>query len=958
MSLNVFEVFAKIGLDTKEYEKGLNDSKSKLSGLGKSIKSGLATAAKVGLAATTAAIGVTTAAVAGLTKEAISSYKEYEQLEGGVKKLYGNMGLSVEEYAKINNKSVSEVQSEWEKLGRAQDEVLKNAQNAYKTAGMSANQYMETATSFSASLIKSLGGDTKKAAEMTDVAMKAIADNYNTFGGDIGMIQGAFQGFAKQNYTMLDNLKLGYGGTKTEMEKLIKDANEYAKANGKAADLSIDSFADIVQAIQLIQEKQQIAETTAREAMTTIEGSANATKAAWQDVLIAIGKGEGIGSAFDGLITALFGEEEGQGLLNLVIPRLQTVFDGISKFVDKAAPLLADKLPKFLDSVLPGVLNAGSTLIMNLSKGLVNALPFLVNTAADITLKLLNAVLSLAPELARAGISIIENLVLSIEKAAPQLLKLGNDILSMLISGITTNFSSFLNNTILLLSKAADYLISNLDPIIDVGLELLMALAQGFGDNLPLFISKFLELKSKLIETFTKPETLKKLIEAGKEIITALWDGIKESIPIIMENLQTAFEGFVEIVKGIDWEKLGTDIIEKVKEVFGSVNWEEIGSNIITLICNGIEFLADTIPTLLQNVAETAKEWFESVDWEQVGTDILDFICDALGKLSETVMGIIQEVDWEQLGSDIITFIGEGIDTLAEEIPKAVQAIAEKAKEWFEGVDWEGLATNVINFIKDGLANLIEEIPAKMKEIATKGKEWFESVDWVGIGNHVVDFIINGLVDYYTHLPDMLKKIGEEASEWIKGIDWEQVGKDLITVIITGIDIFYHKIPQKLFEIGKHAVEKIMETDWVEVGKNIIRSIIEGVVKIGSALGDAIVRVAKGGYEATKTYYEVNSPSRKMMWIGEMLDKGLAEGIADNADLVSKQIEKSYNFDDVISRQGLNVDTFNNSASTNSMGGGFVQNLTINAPQELDPSEIARQTRNANRELVLQMRLA
>lgn len=937
MSLNVFEVFAKIGLDTKEYEKGLNDSKSKLSSLGNSIKSGLATAAKVGLAATTAAIGVTTAAVAGLSKEALASYKDYEQLEGGVKKLYGNMGLSVEEYAKINNKSVSEVQSEWEKLGRAQDEVLKNAQNAYKTAGMSANQYMETATSFSASLIKSLGGDTMKAAEMTDVAMRAIADNYNTFGGDIGMIQGAFQGFAKQNYTMLDNLKLGYGGTKTEMEKLIKDANEYAKANGKAADLSIDSFADIVQAIQLIQEKQQIAGTTAREAMTTIEGSANATKAAWQDVLIAIGRGEGLENALDGLITALFGEEEGQGLVNQVIPRLQTVFDGISKFVDKAVPLLSKKIPDLLNSVLPSVLESGKSLIINLSRGIVDALPMIADTAIQVGLELVNSILSLIPDILSAGGKIISTLVSSLVKAAPELLKAGKTILDMLISGIKNNTSSFLKNVITFIADAADYIIDNLDSIIGVGLEIMLALAKGFADNLPLLVSKYLELQDMLKKKII--DNLPAIIETGKTILMALWEGIQESLPIIADYLR--------------------ETAEKAKEFFANVDWKQLGSDIITFIGQGIELLADTIPPILKQVAETAKEWFESVDWAQVGTDILNFISDALGKLSETVMGIISSVDWAKLGSDIITFISEGINSLGEIIPEAVQAIALKAKEWFEGVDWEGIATNVINFILTGLSNLVETVPQKLKEIATTAKEWFESIDWVSIGNHVIDFIINGLVDYYTHLPDKLREIGNKAAEWIKGIDWEQVGKDLVTYIITGLDLLFNDIPDKLGQIATHAVEKIMETDWVAVGINIIKGIIEGVTKIGGALGGAIVKVAKGGYEAIKDYEDINSPSKRMMWIGEMMDKGLAKGIKDNADLINKQIKDSYNFEDIIKNQQMNVSA---NISTNGGGafssGGMVQNLTINAPQELDPSEIARQTRNANREFMLNLRMA
>lgn len=192
---------AKLSIDSSEYESGLDEAESKAKGLGKGLKGAMI--------AGVAAIGAAASAVGVLAKKSVEGYAEYEQMVGGIKKLYGNMGQSLEEYAESTGQSVSAARKEWENLDKAQSMVLSNAQKAYQTTGMSATQYMETATSFSAALINSLEGNTVAAAKQTDVAMRAIADNFNTFGGDIGMIQGAFQGFAKQNYTMLDNLKLG-----------------------------------------------------------------------------------------------------------------------------------------------------------------------------------------------------------------------------------------------------------------------------------------------------------------------------------------------------------------------------------------------------------------------------------------------------------------------------------------------------------------------------------------------------------------------------------------------------------------------------------------------------------------------------------------------------------------------------------------------------------------------------
>lgn len=194
--MSLYELAARITLDTSEYDRGLEKSKSSLSKFGSVAQKGLSSFAKISAGALAAA----TAGVGALMKKSVEGYAEYQQMVGGVQKLYGNMGMSLEDYAKTMGKSTNEVKTEWSKLDKAQNIVLNNAKTAYKTSGMSANQYMQTATTFSASLIKSLNGDSVKAAELTDVAMRSISDNWNTFGGDLGMIQSAYQGFAKQNY--------------------------------------------------------------------------------------------------------------------------------------------------------------------------------------------------------------------------------------------------------------------------------------------------------------------------------------------------------------------------------------------------------------------------------------------------------------------------------------------------------------------------------------------------------------------------------------------------------------------------------------------------------------------------------------------------------------------------------------------------------------------------------------
>ena len=280
--------------------------------MGSSIKTGLATAAKVGTAAvTTAAAGV-----AALTKASVQNYAQYEQLVGGVDTLFKNSSKKVQEYAS----------------------------NAYKTAGMSANEYMETVTSFSASLLQSLENDTEMAAEYANMAITDMSDNANKMGTSMEMIQNAYNGFAKQNYTMLDNLKLGYGGTKEEMERLLVDADKLSNSFNLQVDASgnlVYSYADIVDAIHIVQDEMGITGTTAKEAGTTIQGSVDSMKAAWTNLVTGLGdENANIEQLFDDLVVTITGDgtETNLGVMGTVIPRIKVIFGKLTEAIkDKLA---------------------------------------------------------------------------------------------------------------------------------------------------------------------------------------------------------------------------------------------------------------------------------------------------------------------------------------------------------------------------------------------------------------------------------------------------------------------------------------------------------------------------------------------------------------------------------------------------------------------------------------------
>lgn len=319
----------------------------------------------VALKAGSAAISASATAISFLTKSAVENYAEYEQLVGGVETLFGAGGKSLEEYAKSAGKTVNEVSAEYDKLMTSQQTVLTNAANAYTTAGLSANEYMDTVTSFSASLLQSLGGDTQAAAEMADLAITDMADNANKMGTDMTAVQNAYQGFAKQNYTMLDNLKLGYGGTKEEMQRLIDHANALNAAQGKATDYSIDSFADIVSAIHDVQTEMDITGTTAKEASTTIDGSINSAKAAWQNWLTALGDSNAdIQSKTDELVSAI-GTAAGN-----ILPVIGQVLSSLGQALATKLPELLSQAVSFVISNLPQIVVLGLQLIVALIEGL------------------------------------------------------------------------------------------------------------------------------------------------------------------------------------------------------------------------------------------------------------------------------------------------------------------------------------------------------------------------------------------------------------------------------------------------------------------------------------------------------------------------------------------------------------------------------------------------------------
>ncbi len=515
-----------------------------------------------------------------LGTEAVKGYADFEQLEGGVKTLFGTEAGSVEEYAESVGKSVGEVEEEYNNLLTAQQQVFNDANNAYKDAGLSANEYMETVTSFSASLISSLDGDTVAAASASKQAIVDMADNANKMGTDISMIQNAYQGFAKQNYTMLDNLKLGYGGTKTEMERLIADANRVKEANGEMADLSIDSFADVTEAIHIIQDEMGITGTTSREASMTITGSISAMGSAWSNLVAGFANGEA----------------DLQGLISNLVDSVITALDNILPAVDQAVNSIMEAVPELLNHIiehLPEFLEAGSNILNSLISGVQQNMPLIVEAVMQIISTLIN--------------TIIQNL--------PQILDMGIQLIVSLVQGIAQQLPTLIPQMINAVVSMVDTLLDNIDLIIDAGIQLILGLAEGLIDALPDLIDKIPEIIDKLIMAITN--NLPKLIEAGITLTVKLAEGLIKAIPQLVSKIPQIITSLINgLANGLGkMLDMGKQLLGKVKDgiTSGISGMLDIGKNLVQGLWNGINNAKDWVLDKIKGFGKSILNGIKSI---------------------------------------------------------------------------------------------------------------------------------------------------------------------------------------------------------------------------------------------------------------------------------------------------------------------------------------------------------
>lgn len=710
-------------------------------------------------------------ALANLGKSALDSVGQLEQNVGGVETLFGD----------------------------AADAVIASADRAYQTAGMSANDYMSTVTSFSASLLQSLGGNTEEAAKVADMAIIDMADNANKMGTSMDMIQNAYQGFAKQNYTMLDNLKLGYGGTKTEMERLLADAE---KLTGVKYD--INNLNDVYQAIHAVQEEMGITGTTAKEAASTLEGSMASAKAAWDNFMNGSGDADQLADAF---ATAA----------DNIVKNLAEIIPRFAETLPALGGAIIAQIPGLVAAIVPAVLSAGQSVLKQLQDAVLNfdfagtadkvvqmitgfiegdGLGSLLDTLATIFTGIVNGISSMLPSLLPALVGLISYVVTSLLDQLPAILDCALELILGLAQGILAALPVLIEALPEVISSIVEFLISAVPQIIDAGIELLMALV----DALPVIIDALVDALPQIIEA-----TVTALIAAAPQIAKAgikLLGALIEAIPVIVVELAKAVPDIVAAIIDVLAELPGligevfaeivTDLVEWGQQMLS--NASTAMSNMLSQVNSIIQELPGKIWTHLVNAVNKVIAW---------GQQMLSNASTAMSNMLSQVSSIIQElpgkiwthlvnavnkvVAWGQqmvsnastAASNMLSKVSSTLQQLPGKVWDYLSQAAQKVVTWGTQLAQKGAAaaTQLFNSIVNGLSSL----PSKMAEIGSN----IVSGIWNGISSgwnwltNRVSNLANSLLDAAKDalgINSPSKEFADEVGRWImpgvgKGLD-------------------------------------------------------------------------------------------------------------------------------------------------------------------------------------------
>lgn len=659
-----------------ESMKDATNSASKMSSVMKGIGS---SAIKVGKGLAVAGAAAATA-VTALVSKSVGAFADYEQLTGGVETLFGAGGRSVEEYAQSVGKSVSDIQGKYDSLMSAQNVVLENANKAYMTAGMSANEYMDTVTGFSASLISSLGGDTNKAADYANSALVDMSDNANKMGTDMESIKNAYQGFAKQNYTMLDNLKLGYGGTQEEMKRLLSDAE---KLTGQRYDIS--SFADITQAIHAIQTQMDITGTTAKEASTTISGSWGSLKAAFQNVLVGLTTG---GDMFDQSLDALINTAVTFG--QNIIPAIKGALSGVGYLIEGLAPVIGETIPPLINDLAPTLANSAVSLISSLVNGLTQNATQFSECLSNMIIVAVAGISTVVPQLLDAASKIVSNLMQGLTNSMPQIVNGAVTLVEGLVNGLVNNIPLLIMGAVQLVASLANGLIANLPRIIDAGVNLITGIVSASYSMMP------------------------QIIQNGMQLVVNLAVGLVRAIPQLIAALPRITGAIVKEFKSVNWFDLGLQLIKSIWEGIKSIGSE---------MWNGVKEKTSELWGGVKNVVSEKLNNIKSA-YDAHGGGLKGATFAAIEGVKEyyrTGYDAINQLTGGKLG-EVVNAVGEKMEVVKGKFSEAFGNVKNTVMTIFENIkngitEKISAAVNKVKEIFGSIADKVSEVWGKIKGI-------------------------------------------------------------------------------------------------------------------------------------------------------------------------------------------------------------------------------------------------
>lgn len=716
----LFTLLGKVAVDTQEANESLDDtvdkaekSEGKLSSIGEKIGNGLQKLAKAGAIVLAATATVAATALVSLSTKAVQCYADYEQLVGGVETLFGAGGQSIEEYADSVGKSVDDVSAEYNNLMKAQDAVIDHANKAYETAGLSANAYMETVTSFSAALISSLDGDTVKAAEVADKAIVDMSDNANKMGSSMESIQNAYQGFAKQNYTMLDNLKLGYGGTKEEMQRLLDDAGKLANQK-----FDLSSYADIVEAIHVVQENMGIAGTTAKEAATTIQGSIGMMKASWTNFVTGLAdENADLSTLMDAVIDSFVTVVD--NIAPKVIEVLPKIVGAVEYIIGGIAGYLPDLISELLPSLMSGITTLVSEMITMIPSLLSTLAPVLVDTLGNIFEQissstgfdfsgLFNGIVEGASQMGGVLKGILPSIVSVIQQLIPPLLQIAQEIIPILV-GLVTELTPILAQVVEAIAPLIAQIMSELIPpllqIIQAILPAVTTLLEPIIMIIQLLCSVLSPIISILGSVISQVATMlipaiQQLCDFITTVLTPIIQGIlivvEEVIgwvvPFIQENLtiiQEIFQSAIDIISGI---------IDFFIALFTG-NWSGMWEAVKSILQAGMNFITNTF-TLIKDFLVSIGSVIWSVvqnTWENVYMAIYNKITKIKDSITNTFDNIKTTV------TEVVTSMKDAVANVFESMWSAIKGTINKILGGIE---------SMCNGVVGGINKLLEGVEA------------------------------------------------------------------------------------------------------------------------------------------------------------------------------------------------------------------------------------------------------